>query len=144
MKREAKIKLAELLPLKVCLFSLIFSCQETPILEASTVTSEENEVEAIAGPSDIYTKFPSCFGPRSILKSKTQPEKQRRKKKRERKVGFEADDSVPAKTETKEVSTMLILRAQKMKIAAFANSVDPDEVAHEIYTVCLKVFKFST
>ena len=29
-----------------------------------------------------------------------------------------------------------------MKILEFANSVDPDEVAHLIYTVCLLVIKF--
>ena len=47
--------------------------------------------DTLESPSDIYSRFSPCFGPRSILKGKTEHKKHRQKNKSERKVAFETD-----------------------------------------------------
>ena len=81
--------------------------QSSPEQEkSSTAASQVTEKDSIESPSDIYSKFSSSFGPRSILKGKTEHKKQRQKKKSERKVAFETDGSdrqSASETYTKQV-----------------------------------------
>ena len=88
----------------------LFSIQPPSTSEAVCTSLDISEKETIESPADIYTKFSSCFAPRSILKAKTEPKKEKRKKTRERKVAFESDIDSQVEADTKQVSIALAKR----------------------------------
>ena len=74
-------------------------------VEASALSGSREDCP-LESPADIYTRFTSCFGPRSILKGKTEPKKEKKKKTGQRKVAFEAGVDAVFEKDSKEVSAI--------------------------------------
>ena len=74
-------------------------------IEASAL-SDSREDCPLESPADIYTRFSSCFGPRSILKGMTEPKKEKKKKTGQRKVAFKADVDAVSEKDSKEVTAV--------------------------------------
>ena len=73
----------------------------SPLQPPSRQVKSSADSDSLESPSDIYSRFSPCFGPRSILKGKTEHKKHRQKNKSERKVAFETDSRVRQSSDRK-------------------------------------------
>ena len=83
--------------------------------KAPVAASDSTDLDTLESPSDIYSRFSPYFGPKSILKGKTEHKKQRQKKRSERKVAFETDRTErQAKLSERKVQVTKQVRFVKM------------------------------